>query len=86
MPPPAQQGHGRQGLLVSGADASGPAAGAGTLRQRRGHHRRWLRRIDPGGLQGLLTESRIGSTLPLQALRWMTLCDMTAPVANVGGA
>lgn len=80
--PPSQQAHGKHGLLVSGIDADGPAAGAGlyvgdVLVTADGQALR-----DPGSLQGLLSEARIGSPLPVQVLRGTTLHDIAVPVGE----
>lgn len=80
--PPAQQGHGTQGLLVSGMDATGPATTAGlfvgdVLLTADGQPL-----TEPGALQALLAESRIGAALAVQVLRGTTLHDMTLTVGE----
>ena len=80
--PPAQAAHGRHGLLVSGMDGEGPAAGAGlyvgdVLLTADGQPLG-----DPGALQVLLVEARIGTTLPLQVLRGTTVHDVTVTIGE----
>ena len=80
--PPSQQAHGRHGLLVSGVDADGPAAGAGVyvgdvLIAANGDAL-----VEPGVLQGLLVESRIGSGLQLRVLRATTIHDIAVTVGE----
>ena len=80
--PPSQQAHGRHGLLVSGVDADGPAAGAGVyvgdvLIAADGDAL-----VEPGALQGRLVESRIGAALQLQVLRATTIHDIVVTVGE----
>jgi serine protease Do len=80
--PPSQQAHGKHGLLVSGIDAEGPAASAGlyvgdVLITADGQVL-----SDPGALQGLLSEARIGTPLPVQVLRGATLHDIAVTVGE----
>lgn len=80
--PPAQQAHGRHGLLVSGVDADGPAAGAGiyvgdVLIAADGEGL-----VEPGALQGRLIESRIGTQLTLRVLRATTIHDIAVTVGE----
>jgi S1-C subfamily serine protease len=80
--PVAQQAHGRAGLLVSGLDGNGPAAAAGlfvgdVLMAADGQTLG-----DPGVLQALLVEGRIGTALPLQVLRGTTLHDIAITIGE----
>jgi S1-C subfamily serine protease len=80
--PPAQQVHGAHGVLVSGMDRSGPAAAAGlyvgdVLLAADGQPI-----SDPGALQALLVEARIGTALPVRVLRGTTVHDMTVTIGE----
>ena len=67
--PPPQQAHAHHGLLVIGVDATGPAATAGVLIGDVVLAAADQPTVEPGVLQGLLTEARIGGTLALRVLR-----------------
>ena len=80
--PPSQRAHGQHGLLVSGVDGDGPAAGAAVyvgdvLIAASGEAL-----VEPGVLQGLLVESRIGSELQLRVLRATTIHDIAVIVGE----
>ena len=80
--PPSQQAHGKHGLLVSGLDAEGPAALGGiyvgdVLITADGQPL-----SDPGALQVLLTEARIGTPVPLQVVRGASLHDIAITVGE----
>lgn len=82
--PPVQQSHGSHGLLVSAVDARGPAAGAGlyvgdVLIAADGQPL-----AEPGALQVLLSEARIGTALAVQVLRGTTLHDIAVTVGERG--
>lgn len=80
--PPAQQAHGKHGLLVSGIDAEGPAAQAGLLVGDVLVTAESQPLSEPGALQVLLTEARIGAALPLQVVRGATLHDIAVTVGE----
>lgn len=80
--PPAQQAHARHGLLVSGIDATGPAATAGLLIGDVVLAAADQPTVDPGALQGLLTEARIGGTLALRVLRGAEVRDVEVTVGE----
>ena len=67
--PPPQQAHAHHGLLVIGVDATGPAATAGVLIGDVVLAAADQPTVEPGVLQGLLTEACIGGTLALRVLR-----------------
>jgi serine protease Do len=80
--PSSQQAHGRQGLLVSGLDEKGPAAGAGlyvgdVLLAADGEPL-----VDPGALQGRLVESRIGAVLAVRVLRTTAVHDIAVTIGE----
>ena len=80
--PAPQQAHGRAGLLVSGLDGNGPAASAGlyvgdVLVTADGQAL-----ADPGVLQALLVEARIGTAMPLQVLRGTTLHEIAITIGE----
>jgi S1-C subfamily serine protease len=80
--PPAQQAHGTHGVLVSGIDGSGPAAAAGlyvgdVLLTADGQLIG-----DPGALQALLSEARIGTVLPVRVLRGTTVHDVDVTIGE----
>ncbi len=79
---PGQQPHGRQGLLVSGIDALGTGTAAGLfvgdiLLEADGQPL-----ADPGAMQSLLVESRIGTSLRLRVLRGGDVTDVTVTVGE----
>jgi S1-C subfamily serine protease len=80
--PPPQQTHASHGLLVSGLDATGPAATAGILVGDVVLAAADQSLVDPGALQGLLTEARIGATLALRVLRGAEVRDVAVTVGE----
>lgn len=79
--PPSQQTHGSRGLLVSGADASGPGCAAGVLVGDVLLHADGATLADPGLLQSTLGEARIDTPLVLRVLRGTEVHDITV---NIG--
>ena len=80
--PPAQQDHGTCGLLVSGIDAAGPGSTAGVLVGDVLLTADAAPLHDPGGLQAILTEARIGTALALRVLRGTTVHDMNITIGE----
>ena len=80
--PAVQQGHGRQGLLVSGLDEKGPAAGAGLYVGDVLLAADEEPLVNPGALQGRLVESRIGAVLALRVLRATTMHDIAVTIGE----
>ena len=82
--PPPQQAHAHHGLLVIGVDATGPAATAGVLIGDVVLAAADQPTVEPGVLQGLLTEACIGGTLALRVLRGTDIRDVEVTVGERG--
>ena len=80
--PPSQQAHGTQAVLISGLDGAGPGATAGLFVGDVVLAVDGVALADPGGLQGVLTESRIGTALSLRVLRGTTVHEIAVTIGE----
>lgn len=81
---PSQQAHATHGLLVSGVDARGTAAGAGVVVGDVVIGADGQPLTDPGALQALLAEDRIGTPVVLRVLRATTVHDISVTIGERG--